>query len=96
MRVFLLACLLQGWGEHAEGSKERADKQQQQERIRMKLGQFICRTWNNAHANTEYELRTFDILIYVKAQPKPNCPLGVAQDTNVIREDRVWEHRCFD
>ena len=62
----------------------------------MKLGQFICRTWNGAHQNTEYELRNFDILIYVKNQPAPNCPLGAAQDTNDIREDRVWEHRCFD
>lgn len=86
----------QGWGDLPEGSDERADKQKQQERIRLRLGQFICRIWNEAHQNTDFELRTFDIYIYVKAQPRPNCPLGAANDTNGIRQDRVWEHRCFD
>jgi hypothetical protein len=84
---------VQGWGAHPEGTQERADKQRLQERIRLRLGQWICRVWNGYHGDTDLELLSFDFVIYIKFNEVPNCPLGASAHN--VSEEMVWQHTCF-
>ena len=88
--------MVQGWGDLPEGSTEQDDKRRRQERIRMQLGKYVCRSWNRVHGGGEYELRSFEMVIYVKEQTWPDCPAGASgEGMSSVREDKVWEHRCF-
>eukprot|EP00928_Gymnodinium_smaydae_P064410 TRINITY_DN4773_c0_g1_i2.p1 TRINITY_DN4773_c0_g1~~TRINITY_DN4773_c0_g1_i2.p1 ORF type:complete len:636 (-),score=45.99 TRINITY_DN4773_c0_g1_i2:32-1939(-) len=83
--------MMVGWGHVPE--KERARKRQQQEHIRLKLGRWTCRQWNKVHGGTDLELRTFDICLYFVNQTEHSCPANGKME---IRQDCVWNHRCFD
>ena len=88
--------MIQGWGDLPEGSEKRTTKQKQQERIRMQLGRWICRTWNRVHGGSEHEVRTFSFVIYLGKHEVHDCPRGHAEGNNTVSENRVWDHRCFD
>ena len=62
-------------------------------RIRMQLGRYLCRTWNRVHGGTGHELRFVDLIVYIGAHETPACPNR--DETHIVREDKVWEHRCF-
>ena len=90
--------MIQGWGDFVEGTTAWSERKQRQERIRLRLGQYVCRMWNRAHGGGEYELLDFDMHVYLKEQSTHECAhraeAGTARGS--VREVRVWEHRCFD
>lgn len=93
-----LEIVIQGWGDFVEGTTAWSERKQRQERIRLRLGQYVCRMWNRAHGGGEYELLDFDMHVYLKEQSTHECAhraeAGTARGS--VREVRVWEHRCFD
>ena len=51
------------------------------------------------HGGTDFELRTFDIYIYLKFQPIIDCPPkpfnATRREEERAAENKVWEHQCF-
>lgn len=87
--------VVMGWDDLPEQSTQREFERKQQERLRLKLGRWICRSWNAVHGNTDFEVRNFTFNIYIKPQLKHDCPVKIGRDAHNISENTFWMHTCF-
>jgi len=82
--------LIRGWG-NVEGDAERGEIQVRQERLRLALGQFVCRTWNAKHRGTRFEMVRFNMNVYLEENVAPIEHLG---ERHNVTERSFWRHVC--
>tara|TARA_B100000683_G_scaffold35356_1_gene30927 strand:- start:3330 stop:4799 length:1470 start_codon:yes stop_codon:yes gene_type:complete len=83
--------MITGWG-HIEDAEERKRKREQQELLRLRLGQFTCREWNGAYGGTPHELQTVDVKVFLQDNTDV-C--GRGERAGNVTSLTIWKHRCF-
>lgn len=81
--------IVRGWGDTE--TKEGMQNFLIQQRLRLRLGQYICRRWNARHSNVS-ALRTLQIIVHTMDHKISNCP---PVELRKMRYNIVWNHSCF-